>query len=88
MRCSHDELVARLRPYVRALALRSPDVSRHAGAVRYCEACGRWVELQYGVADYRPGMRVRVVSKAYVAQLTRGGVWTSRRRLRVALSLS
>ena len=87
-RCSHDVLVAELYPYVRALALRSPDVSRHAGAVRHCDACGRWVELQYGLADYRPGLRVRVVSASYVAQLNSGGIWASRRHVQVALRAS
>ena len=83
--CSHDVLVAELWPYVRALALLSPDVSRHAGSVRFCEVCGNSVELQYGAGSYRPGLRVRVVSEAYTAQLTSKGIKVSPRRCRVAL---
>jgi hypothetical protein len=87
-RCSHDGLVSRLRPYVRALALQSPDVSRHAGSVRRCEVCGRWVELEVGLADYRPGVRIRIVSEAYVAQLTTKGARWSHGRYRVLLGPS
>ena len=88
VRCSHDALVAELWPYVRALALLSPDVSRHAGSVRFCEVCGNSVELQYGAGSYRPGLRVRVVSEAYTARLTTEGIRASSRRYRVALGAS